>query len=109
MLFHTFKVNEDLQALFKNENISLLAANSFVDNPDNVIKDLKARYIEYNSACCKYLYNKPAHRRANICKNFSGSLAPGTDFGLHCLTWSKTTLDLHPRHINIWKHKKKQT
>lgn len=38
-----FEVNEDLQELFKKEGITLLAANSFVDNPDNVIKDLKAR------------------------------------------------------------------
>ena len=37
-----FEVNEDLQELFKKERITLLAANSFVDNPDNVIKDLKA-------------------------------------------------------------------
>ena len=37
-----FEVNEDLQELLKKERITLLAANSFVDNPDNVIKDLKA-------------------------------------------------------------------
>ena len=31
--------------MFKKENITLLASNSFVDNPDNVIKDLKVRGI----------------------------------------------------------------
>ena len=39
--------------MFKKENIILLASNSFVDNPDNVIKDLKVRgivsYIVVNS------------------------------------------------------------
>lgn len=38
-------MNEVLQAVFKKENITLLASNSFVDNPDNVIKDLKVRGI----------------------------------------------------------------
>lgn len=42
---NTFQVNEVLQTVFKKENITLLASNSFVDNPDNVIKDLKVRGI----------------------------------------------------------------
>ena len=33
--------------MFKKENITLLASNSFVDNPDNVIKELKVRGVSY--------------------------------------------------------------
>lgn len=59
-----FQVNEDLQALLKKKGIALIAANSFVDNPDNVIKDLKVSSSNFspNGLTCTH----------DLCLSFSG-------------------------------------
>ncbi|XP_048582695.1 gamma-aminobutyric acid type B receptor subunit 2 isoform X2 [Nematostella vectensis] len=86
-------VSEGLQLLLRRENISLIGANSFITNPDNVITDLKQKdariiiVLTYEGKCRKLMCSAFRH-------GFYGKHIVWLLRGWYVEDWSKVVTDV---------------